>query len=330
MVKNVRHSAKKTQSSKSIKSNKSKSLKGGWRVQWRYAWKSTLSDMFRQPLATLLTIMVIAISLTLPSVFYIVWKNVNQAVVQWYPIPQLTVYLDKSLNDNSAKLVIEQLKVMDGVKSVNYLSREDAVNEFRAWSGFASALDLLEENPLPAVAIVSPKLDFQSSQALSTLRDQVAQIKGIEEVRMDDSWFARLAALTSLIGRIAAVIGILMVVALLLVIGNSVRLSIFSRRETINVMKLIGATDGFILRPFLNGGALLGILGAIFSLILSSLLVWKLANVVTEVASVFGTSFQLYGLGWDEALLLVLISGMIGWIAAWFATIQHLRRFRPE
>ncbi|OKP00561.1 permease-like cell division protein FtsX [Xenorhabdus eapokensis] len=324
MAKHVRHSAKKTQSAKS------KSLKGGWRVQWRYAWKSTLSDMFRQPLATLLTVMVIAISLTLPSVFYIVWKNVNQAVMQWYPIPQLTVYLDKSLNDNSVKQVIDQLQGMDSVKSVNYLSREEAVNEFRAWSGFASALDLLEENPLPAVAIVSPKLNFQDSQALTTLRDQVARIKGIEEVRMDDSWFARLTALADLVGRIAAVIGILMVVALLLVIGNSVRLSIFSRRETINVMKLIGATDGFILRPFLNGGALLGILGAVFSLILSSLLVWKLSNVVTEVASIFGTRFILHGLEWDESLLLVLISGMIGWIAAWFATIQHLRRFRPE
>ncbi|MBD2812417.1 cell division protein FtsX [Xenorhabdus sp. Vera] len=326
MVKHVRHSAKKMQPPKP----KSRSLKGGWRVQWRYAWKSTLSDMLRQPLATLLTIMVIAISLTLPSVFYIVWKNVNQAVVQWYPIPQLTVYLDKSLNDNSAKKVIEQLKGTDGVKSVNYLSREEAVNEFRAWSGFANALDLLEENPLPAVAIISPKLNFQDPQVLTVLRDQVAQIKGIEEVRMDDSWFDRLTSLTALIGQIAAVIGILMVVALLLVIGNSVRLSIFSRRETINVMKLIGATDGFILRPFLNGGALLGIMGAIFSLILSSLLVWKLSNVVMEVAGVFGTSFKLYGLGWDEALLLVLVSGMIGWIAAWFATIQHLRRFRPE
>ncbi|WP_237386990.1 permease-like cell division protein FtsX [Xenorhabdus sp. Sc-CR9] len=326
MVKHVRHAAKKTQPPKP----KSRSLKGGWRVQWRYAWKSTLSDMLRQPLATLLIIMVIAISLTLPSVFYIVWKNVNQAVVQWYPIPQLTVYLDKSLNDNSAKKVIEQLKGTDGVKSVNYLSREEAVNEFRAWSGFANALDLLEENPLPAVAIISPKLNFQDPQVLTVLRDQVAQIKGIEEVKMDDSWFDRLTSLTALIGQIAAVIGILMVVALLLVIGNSVRLSIFSRRETINVMKLIGATDGFILRPFLNGGALLGIMGAIFSLILSSLLVWKLSNVVMEVAGVFGTSFKLYGLGWDEALLLVLVSGMIGWIAAWFATIQHLRRFRPE
>ncbi|PHM37076.1 cell division protein FtsX [Xenorhabdus mauleonii] len=326
MAKNVRHSAKKVPPAKS----KSKSLKGGWRVQWRYAWKNTLSDMLRQPLATLLTIMVVAISLTLPSVFFIVWKNVNQAVVQWYPVPQLTVYLDKSLDDNSAEQVIAQLKDVDGVKSVNYLSREDAVNEFRAWSGFSNALDLLEENPLPAVAIVSPELNFQDSKALMTLRDRVEQIKGIEEVRMDDSWFARLTALTSLIGRIAAVIGILMVVALLLVIGNSVRLSISSRRETINVMKLIGATDGFILRPFLNGGALLGILGAVFSLILSSLLVWKLSNIVTEVASVFGTSFKLYGFGWDEALLLVLISGMIGWIAAWFATVQHLRRFRPE
>ncbi|SFU36492.1 permease-like cell division protein FtsX [Xenorhabdus koppenhoeferi] len=326
MVKHVRHSAKKTQPPKP----KSRSLKGGWRVQWRYAWKSTLSDMLCQPLATLLTIMVVAISLTLPSVFYIVWKNVNQAVVQWYPIPQLTVYLDKSLNDNSAKKVIEQLKGTDGVKSVNYLSREEAVNEFRAWSGFANALDLLEENPLPAVAIISPKLNFQDPQVLTVLRDQVAQIKGIEEVKMDDSWFDRLTSLTALIGQIAAVIGILMVVALLLVIGNSVRLSIFSRRETINVMKLIGATDGFILRPFLNGGALLGMMGAIFSLILSSLLVWKLSNVVMEVAGVFGTSFKLYGLGWDEALLLVLVSGMIGWIAAWFATIQHLRRFRPE
>ncbi|MDE9555045.1 permease-like cell division protein FtsX [Xenorhabdus bovienii] len=326
MVKNVRHSAKKTTPPKP----KSKSLKGGWRVQQRYAWKSTLSDMLRQPLATLLTIMVIAISLTLPSVFYIVWKNVNQAVEQWYPVPQLTVYLDKSLNDGGARQVIEQLKVIDGVKSVNYLSREEAENEFRAWSGFAGALNLLEENPLPAVAIISPQMDFQDSTVLTTLRDRVSQIKGIEEVRMDESWFTRLTALADLIGQLAAVIGILMVVALLLVIGNSVRLSIFSRRETINVMKLIGATDGFILRPFLNSGVLLGGLGAIFSLILSSLLVWKLSNVVTDVAGVFGTTFKLYGLGWDESLLLVLISGMIGWLAAWFATIQHLRRFRPE
>lgn len=147
---------------------------------------------------------------------------------------------------------------------------------------------------------------------------------------MDDSWFARLAALTGLVGQVAAMIGVLMVVAVFLVIGNSVRLSIFSRRDTINVMKLIGATDGFILRPFLNGGAMLGFGGAVLSLILSEALVWKLGSVVTQVATVFGTSFTLHGLSWDESLLLVLISAMIGWIAAWLATVQHLRRFTPQ
>ena len=107
-----------------------------------------------------------------------------------------------------------------------------------------------------------------------------------------------------------------MIVAVFPVIGNSVRLSIFSRRDTINVMKLIGATDGFILRPFLNGGAMLGFAGALLSLVLSGALVWQLESVVAGVAKVFGTTFTLHGLGWDEALLLLIISAMIGWIAA--------------
>lgn len=309
---------------------KAKSLRGGWQEQWRYAWANTLGDMLRQPLATLLTVMVIAISLTLPSICYLVWKNVSQAAEQWYPTPQLTVYLDKALDDNAAQAAIAQLQAQDGVEAVNYLSRDEAMGEFRNWSGFGGALDMLEENPLPAVAIITPKLDFQSAQTLTTLRDRVAAVQGVSEVRMDDSWFARLVALTDLVGQIAATIGILMIVAVFLVIGNSVRLSIFGRRETINVMKLIGATDGFILRPFLNGGALLGVGGALLSLILSQALVWRLSAVVDQVASVFGTRFAVTGLGWDETLLLLLIAAMIGWLAAWLATVQHLRRFTPE
>lgn len=128
-----------------------------------------------------------------------------------------------------------QLQAEQGVEKVNYLSREDALGEFRNWSGFGGALDMLEENPLPAVAVVIPKLDFQGTESLNTLRDRITQINGIDEVRMDDSWFARLAALTGLVGRVSAMIGVLMVAAVFLVIGNSVRLSIFARRDSINV-----------------------------------------------------------------------------------------------
>lgn len=321
---------KRAPAPKAKQPSKSKALKGGWQEQWRYALRGTLSDMWRQPLATLLTVMVIAISLTLPSVCYMVWKNVSQAATQWYPAPQLTVYLSKTLDDSAAENVTAQLKQLDGVKNVDYLTREEALNEFRNWSGFGGAMDMLEQNPLPAVAIITPKLNFQSADTLASLRDRVSKVQGVDEVRMDDSWFARLAALSGLVGQIAEIIGLLMVVAVFLVIGNSVRLSIFARRDTINVQKLLGATDGFILRPFLYGGAMLGFSGAVLSLILSEVLVLRLQSVVAQVAQVFGTSFDLEGFSWDEALLLLLIAAIIGWIAAWLATVQHLRRFTPQ
>lgn len=321
---------KRVPAPKTKQPSKSKALKGGWQEQWRYAWRGTLSDMWRQPLATLLTVMVIAISLTLPSVCYMVWKNVSQAAEQWYPAPQLTLYLSKTLDDNAAENVVATLKKEPGVAKVNYLSREEALGEFRNWSGFGGALDMLEQNPLPAVVIITPEMNFQNEKTLQTLRDRVQHVEGVDDVRMDDSWFARLAALTGLVGQVATMIGILMVIAVFLVIGNSVRLSIFARRDTINVQKLIGATDGFILRPFLYGGALLGFGGALLSLVLSEILVFRLESVVAQVAAVFGTTFRLSGLSWDESLLLLLLSAMIGWIAAWLATVQHLRRFTPQ
>lgn len=309
---------------------KAKSRKGGVNEQFRYAWNGALQDLKSKPFATFLTIMVIAISLTLPSVCYMVYKNVNQAATQYYPSPQITVYLDKALDDDAAQRVVGQLQAEPGVEKVNYLSREEALGEFRNWSGFGGALDMLEENPLPAVAVIVPKLDFQGTEALNTLRDRVTRVQGVDEVRMDDSWFARLSALTGLVGRVAAMIGVLMVAAVFLVIGNSVRLSIFARRDTINVQKLIGATDGFILRPFLYGGALLGFSGAFLSLILSEILVMRLSSAVTDVARVFGTPFDLNGLSFDECLLLLLVCSMIGWLAAWLATVQHLRHFTPD
>ncbi len=310
--------------------NSSKPRSGKVNEQMRYAWQGALYDLRSKPLATFLTIMVIAISLSLPSVCYMVYKNVSQAATQYYPTPQITVYLDKTLDDDGAQRVVGELKATEGVAKVDYLSRDEALGEFRNWSGFGGALDMLEENPLPAVAVIEPKIDFQGTQSLTSLRDRVSRLHGIDEVRMDDSWFARLSALTGLVGRVAAMIGILMIAAVFLVIGNSVRLSIFARRDTINVQKLIGATDGFILRPFLYGGALLGFSGAFLSLILSEILVMRLSSAVSDVARVFGTKFEISGLSFEECLLLLLVASMIGWVAAWLATVQHLRHFTPD
>lgn len=310
-------------------SKKNKILQGIWSVHWKYAWKNVLKDIFRQPLITLLTLTVITVALTLPSVCYIVWKNVNQVATKWYPIPKLTLYLDQALDDNSTEKIVSILKSIPEIEKIHYLSREETVNEFRDWSGFSSALDMLETNPLPAVAIITPKSHFQNLEILKMLGEKINKIAGVEEVSIDDSWFARLNALTKIIGQIVTIIGLLMIVAIFLVIGNNIRLSIFSRRDTINIMKLIGATDGFILRPFLNEGVLLGFSGAFLSLMLSKIFVLKLGGVVLQAEVVFGTRFNIQGLIWDENLLFLLCASMIGWLAAWLATTEHLRKFTP-
>ncbi|MDT9587238.1 MAG: permease-like cell division protein FtsX [Candidatus Arsenophonus melophagi] len=309
---------------------KSKVLKIGCGEQWRYAWVNTLGDMFRKPLATSLTITVIAISITLPSLFYIFWKNALQASQKWYPRPQLTVFFDKLLNKQGIEQTVANLSQLHGIKSAHYLSREEVMIEFRNWAGFASALDLLEENSFPAVVIVTPKIDFPSLQSLNNLRNKINKLPGIEDVRMDDNWFIRLVSLTGLIRQLAFIIGILMVIAVFLVIGNSIRLDICAHIDTINVMKLIGATDGFIMRPFLNGGIIIGFFGALLSLILSAFIIWQLTDIVARVAGVFGTTFHIQWLFWDEVLLVLLVTIMISWLSAWCATVQHLRYLTQE
>nr|WP_218139459.1 permease-like cell division protein FtsX [Thorsellia anophelis] len=305
-------------------------MQSGLMEQFLYGWRSAFEDMRSKPLANLLTILVISISLSLPTLCYLLWKNVNEAAQAWYPTPQISVYLDKSLSDPGVEQLIMNLNALDGVANVNYLTREKTLEEFKNYSGFSTAIDLLEENPLPAVAIVTPEVDFQSGTLITTLKERIVALEGVDDVRADDNWFARLASLTNLVAKVAFVVGWLMVIALFLVIGNSVRLTIASRRETINIMKLIGATDGFIMRPFLYGGALYGGLGALLAILLSQLLMVQLDKAVTNVAVVFEANFSLTGLRIDEMLILVFISVMSGWFAAWLATVKHLRDFRPQ
>ncbi|ATW34532.1 permease-like cell division protein FtsX [Candidatus Williamhamiltonella defendens] len=304
-----------------------KTFKGAWLEQWRYSWRQTLLGLRRQPLSTFLTIMVIAFSLTLPSLCYIFWKNVHHAAILWYPKPQLTAFLDKTLDESASKNLVAILKQEHGVDKVQYLSREETLAEFREASGFSDALKMLEENPLPAVAIITPQAQFQTTDALNKLKIKINKVVGVTEVRMDDSWFIRLVALTELIKKTALVIGLLMLTSVFLVIGHSIRSSLFSQREAMNVMKLIGATKSFILQPFLNVGVLLGFTGALLSFILSQALIWKLDVWVTQSARSFDTIFVFRGLNWNEGLLLLLSAAMMGWVSAWLATVQHLRKF---
>src|SRR5699024_4267257 len=108
-------------------------VKKGNHGQLRYACLCALQDLRSKPFATFMTMMVIAISLTLPGICYIIYKNANHAATQYYPSPQITLYLSKTLDDSKAQQLIEQIKQEKGVAKVNYLSRDEALKEFRHW-----------------------------------------------------------------------------------------------------------------------------------------------------------------------------------------------------
>ena len=265
-------------------------------VQSVYVLRAVLADLLKRKFATLLTVLVIAVSLTIPTVSYLLWKNIHHATTQFYPESELTVYLHKNLSEEDDNLVVEKIRQQEGVESLNYISRQESLNEFRHWSGFNEELDVLDDNPLPAVVMIKPTKAFNESQQRNELRENLDKIKGVQEVRLDNDWLEKLTALTWLVAHVAIFCTVLMAVAVFLVIGNSIRADVYSNQANIEVMKLLGATDQFILRPFLYTGMIYAALGGFFACIFSSLTIGYFTGSVKYYTDKFAVKFNLNGL----------------------------------
>ncbi len=294
-------------------------------VQSVYVLRAVLADLLKRKFATLLTVLVIAVALTIPTVSYLLWKNIHHATTQFYPESELTVYLHKNLSEEDANLVVEKIRQQEGVESLNYISRQESLNEFRHWSGFNEELDVLDDNPLPAVVMIKPTKAFNESQKRNELRENLDKIKGVQEVRLDNDWLEKLTALTWLVAHVAIFCTVLMAIAVFLVIGNSIRADVYSNQSNIEVMKLLGATDQFILRPFLYTGMIYAALGGFFACIFSSLTIGYFTGAVKYVTDIFAVNFNLNGLGLVEFLFLIVVCIIMGYIGAWLSATRYIR-----
>lgn len=294
-------------------------------TQLRYVFHNVWADLMKNKIGTFLTILAITVSLTIPVTTFLLWKNTHLAATQFYPESDLTVYLHKNLSEKDANTVVDKIRNQEGVESLNYISRQESLNEFRSWSGFGEELDILDDNPLPAVVMIKPTKDYNESSKRSNLVDNLNNIKGVQEVRMDNEWMGKLTALTWLIAHIAIFCTILMTIAVCLVIGNSIRSEVYSSRAQIDVAKLLGATEQFVLRPFLVSGMIYGFLGAFFACALSALLLVYFSRAVEYVTHIFAVKFELHGLGLTEVLFLLIVCAVIGYASAWISASKHIR-----
>jgi len=288
--------------------------------------KSSALKILREPLQSLLTILVIAIALTLPSALYLSVENIRQLSGGVDASAQISVFVKKGARESALESLTAKLEGLSGVASVTYISAQAARDEFEALSGFGSALQYLDENPLPDSFLVRPLLIGDATRLVTEIR----KLKLVDDVQLDLEWLQRLDALLDMGRKLVLALGVALGLGVILVVGNTIRLAIQSRRDEITVVKMVGGTDAYVRRPFLYSGLLFGLFGAVVAAIILTGLGFWLAGPVDTLALLYQSQFSITGLGFGGFVALLLIGGSVGLIGAWLAVGQHLRNIQPR
>ena len=290
----------------------------------------SLKRLLAAPLATLMTLAMIAIALSLPSVLYVGLQNVAQLSDQWQGASQVSLFLDDSLTEADGRDLAEQLKSNSQFSQLSYLSKSEALDEFKQFAGFGRALEQLKDNPLPAVILLTPSEDYLASDNLAGLSQQLLSLDGVDDVRIDLDWVQRLQTMVLLGQRTVLLLGLLLALGVVLVVGNTIRLEIQNRRDEILVVKLVGGTDSFVRRPFLYTGFWYGLGAGLLAFALVELSLWYLGAVVDQLIQLYHSDFHLQGLGIGPTLVLLLLAVLLGSGGAWLAVLKHLKAIEPR
>ncbi|BCB60903.1 MULTISPECIES: permease-like cell division protein FtsX [Halomonadaceae] len=299
-----------------------------WGRHHRAMALDSLFRLVRYPLGNLLTMLAIAIALVLPAALWLTLDSAKLLDAELDESASLTVYLDMGIDAAQAARIEEAVSADGGVAQTRMISPEQGMADFQQSLGIDDTLAGLDDNPLPASIVISPQ-DVEPA-AMAELAERLEGVTGIDEVRVDLAWVERLRHLAALGRRVALALGVLFGFGVLLVVGNTIRLSVESRRREIEVVMLIGATHAFVRRPFLYSGAWYGAGGGLLALGLLALGNHWLSLPVAALAASYGASFTLPQLDVTGSTILLSCSTLLGWLGAWLAVTRHLSSIRPR
>ncbi len=289
----------------------------------------SLGRIVSHPFATLMTMGVIAVALALPLFLNLLLTNVRTATGNWNEAFDLSVYMDKRASAVRTASVAKQLRQRDDVAAVRVITADQALAEFRNDSGFGKALDALSDNPLPDTLIVTPTVGKSTPEGTAALKAAIAAMADVQTVQLDTEWVKRLHAMLDIVRRVVLLTGGLLGAGVVLIVGNTIRLDILNRRTEIEVMKLVGASDGFARRPFLYGGIWYGLGGGLMALILISVARAVLDRPVESLAKLYGSQLHLQGLGVTAGVRLLAVAAGLAWLGSWLAATRHIRGIEP-
>lgn len=301
-----------------------------WLLHHLQSAVSSLGRLLRNPLGTGLTTAVIGIALALPGGLHLMVENVRALSGTWSGTATLSLFLDQEIADDQAELVRAQVERRPDIAQARLISRAEALEEFRRLSGFGEAVDLLDENPLPPVVLATPAAGHGGIDRMTATAEALQAYREIDLAQVDLQWVQRLAAMTEIIERATALLAIMLSAAVLLIVGNTIRLEIQNRHVEIEVVKLVGGTDGFIRRPFLYDGLWHGLFGALLALLLVIVSIQVLDGPVTRLASLYQSAYSLV-LASPWTLLGIIAGGpALGLAGAWLAVSRRLGQIQPD
>lgn len=297
---------------------------GTWFDHHLYSLVASLGRVFRKPGAALLTVSVMALALALPLGLWLVLGNVERLAGNVERSREISVFLEQDIDAARAVALADELRARANIGAVAHVTPEQGLATLREGGALAGIVDAVgEDNPLPHLLVVTPAGDELMVAA------SLEQLPEAALVQHDVQWRERLDTWLRFGGRVSWVLAVLLGLGALLVVGNTVRLDIQSRREEIGVLQLLGASDGFIRRPFLYLGAWYGLAAGALAVALLALAGLALREPLAGLAASYGSRFALAGLDLPWALAVTGGSTLLGWLGAGLVAGHFLRQTRP-
>ena len=290
----------------------------------------SLGRLWQQPFATMLTIVVIGIALALPACLHVLVQNVRVASGGWNSALDISVYMKPDASLDQAKRAAERIRQRRDVDEVTLIEADAALAEFRRNSGFGAALDALKDNPLPHALVVRPDAEYREAGRVQELSSELKKIDGVDIVQLDTEWVSRFNAILDVIRRGVFLAAVLFALGILVIIGNTIRLDIENRRGEIEVTKLVGGSDAFVRRPFLYNGVWYGLAGGLIAGLIVAIVVAVLSAPVQRIAGLYGSQFELQGVGLLGWVALLLGGALLGWLGSFIVATRELREIEPK
>ena len=294
------------------------------------AARESIIRMLKQPIANFVTIFVIGISLALPSLLWVFTYNVERLTTDWKQGGHISLYLKQDLSSREQTKQLVDVQKIPGVGQATLKTPNDGIKKLQQQEGMLDIMSLLPENPLPAVIEVVPALSHSSPESLDALYQNLTRLPQVEQAKVDIAWVKKLHAILGLASEIVEGFMLLLAMAVVLIISNTLRLAIQNRQEEIQVLKLIGAQDAFITRPFLYTGIWYGLGGALFAILLVNFFLLSLSLAVGKLVQAYHMAYPFERLSFEQNLLLLLTAAILGWLGARFSVKKQLAKIEPK